>query len=67
MSRAEPTSRHVPINDTDEGEFLREGAARSAGFRQGQHLAESRAELERNGGAEKVIDRAARRVERTDR
>ena len=57
----------VPSENRDDGEFLRQAAARSTGYRQGQHLAESRAELERNGGAEKVIDRAVQKIERGDR
>jgi hypothetical protein len=54
----------IPEASDDVGDFLREAAFQSTGFHQGQHLSESLAELQRNGGAEGVVDAAVRRIER---
>jgi hypothetical protein len=51
-------------SEPDPGEFLRRGAAESVGFRMGQGMAESRAELARNGGPEGVITAVVKRVDR---
>ncbi|MBZ5667538.1 MAG: hypothetical protein LAO30_23435 [Acidobacteriia bacterium] len=48
----------------DCGAEIRERAAEATGFHQGQHIAESRAEVERNGGPEGVLDAVVKRIER---
>ena len=59
-----PRARHfdVPSIETDDGAFLREGAAQSTGFRMGQDLEASRAELVRNGGPESIVRNAIKRI-----
>jgi len=65
MTRAFPEAKHVPANDdNDTGELIRQRAAEACGYRMGQDIADSRAEVERNGGAAAVVDRAVKRVER---
>ena len=63
--RPPPKARHVPSATSDDvGAEMRERAAESCGFHQGQHLSDSLAELERNGGPEQVVTNAAKRIER---
>jgi hypothetical protein len=50
----------------DCGNAIRERAAESCGFHQGQHLENARAEVERNGGAEGLLNRIVKRIERGD-
>jgi hypothetical protein len=68
MTRECPKAKHIPASSPqaaeDCGEILRERAFQSTGFHQGQHLAESRAELERGGGPEAVVRRAIQRSEK---
>jgi len=62
-----PRARHFDVPNTTDELPIRERAAESCGFHQGQHLADVRAELEGNGGAEGVIRNAIKRIERGDR
>lgn len=56
-----------PLTILDAGDAIRQRAAESCGFQQGQHLEGARAELQRNGGAEGVLDAVVRKIERGDR
>jgi hypothetical protein len=63
-------ARHfdVPSSESgDSGEIMRERAAESCGFHQGQDLEASRQELERGGGPEKVLDRVVKRIARGEK
>ncbi len=57
-------SGHLAGNEPDPGESLRKAAGESVGYRMGQHMEQSRAELARNGGPESVITNAIKRVDR---
>jgi len=54
----------VASEASDTGEILRQRAFESSGFHpNGQDFSDCRAEVERNGGAAAVVDRAVKRVE----
>lgn len=68
MKRPRVCHTDVPSTEThDDAAFLREAAFESTGFHQGQHIEQSRAELERRGGPESVIRDAVKRIERGGR
>lgn len=65
--RKQPTAKHVPDNlagAADDGAAMRQRAAESCGHQMGVDLFDARREIEAGGGAEKVLDRVVRRIER---
>jgi hypothetical protein len=53
----------IPRSDPDPGAEMRERASESCGFHMGQHMQQSRAELERRGGPLGIITAAVKRAE----
>jgi hypothetical protein len=56
----------IPSATGDSGESIRQAAAESCGFRQGQDLFDAQREIEAGGGAEGILDAVVRRIERGD-
>ncbi len=65
FSKAKHCHHDTPSEGGDTGEAIRERAFQASGFHpNGQDFSDCRAEVERNGGAAAVVDRAVKRAEK---